>query len=141
MNRGPQIGKARNGTNDRSFVEKANEAFEGVAPDWIIALAELADSTNLETAGEAIGYSGSAISSVLRNVYSGDVGRITEKVRGALLGKVVACPVIGEMSRDTCLDWQSKPKAQTSAHRMRMFHACRNNCPNFRSKGAPNGTE
>lgn len=141
MNRGPRTGKARNGANDRSFVEKADEAFAGNAPDWIVALAEKADATNLDKAGDAIGYSGSAVSSVLRNVYAGDVGRITEKVRGALMGKVVICPVLGEMSRDTCLDWQRKPKAATSAHRMRMFHACRNNCPNFRPKGASNGTE
>lgn len=141
MNRGPQAGKARNGATDLTFVEKADEAFGGAAPDWIVALAQLADSSGLDAAGAAIGYSGSAVSTVLRNRYAGDVERVAEKARGALLGAVVICPVIGEMTRDTCLDWQQKPKAATSAYRMRMYHACRNNCPHFRTKGASNGTE
>lgn len=135
MNRGPQAGKARNGANDRTYVEKAMEAFEGKPPDWIVALAQKADAGGLDGAAEAIGYSGSLVSTVLRNVYKGDVGRVEQKVRGALLGMTVTCPVIGEMSRHDCLDWQAKPKAATSALRMRMFHACRNNCPNFRPKG------
>lgn len=135
MNRGPQAGKARNGANDRTYVEKAMEAFEGSPPDWIVALAQKADAGGLDGAAEAIGYSGSLVSTVLRNVYKGDVGRVEQKVRGALMGMTVTCPVIGEMSRHDCLDWQAKPKAATSALRMRMFHACRNNCPNFRPKG------
>ncbi|WDR00721.1 transcriptional regulator [Devosia sp. J2-20] len=135
MNRGPQTGKARNGANDRSYMDKATEAFDGNPPEWIVALAARADLTGLDGAAEAIGYSGSLVSTVLRNIYKGDVGRVEEKVRGALLGLTVDCPVIGEMSRHTCLDWQGKPKAATSALRMRMYHACRNNCPHFRPKG------
>ena len=135
MNRGPQIGKARNGANDRSYIDKATEAFQGQPPDWIVALAGRADLSGLNGAAEAIGYSGALVSTVLRNVYTGDVGRVEQKVRGALLGLTVTCPVLGEMSRDNCLDWQVKPKAATSAVRMRLFHACRNNCPNFRPKG------
>lgn len=141
MNRGPQTGKARNGANDRPYIEKANEAFGGTPPDWIVALAEHLDRVGLETTAETIGYSGSAISTAVRNIYKGDVGRVEEKVRGALMGLTVHCQIIGELSRSACLDWQGKPKAATSAHRMLMYRACRNNCPNFRSKGASNGTE
>lgn len=137
MIRGPQVGKGRNGADKRSFVEKARDATawgEG-APEWVVALAELADHSGLGGAAAAIGYSDGLVSTVLRNSYKGDVDRVAEKVQGALLGKIVVCPVIGEMSRNTCIDWQNKPKAATSAYRMRMFHACRDNCPNFRPKG------
>jgi hypothetical protein len=117
-------------------LQKATDGWEGSPPEWIIALATAAETTGLAGAAQSIGYSIGLVSAVLRNTYRGDVARVAEKVAGALMGATVGCPVIGEMSRNTCLDWQRKPKAATSAYRMRMYHACRNNCPNFRPNAA-----
>ena len=45
------------------------------------------------------------------------------------LPDTIVIPVLGEIRRDTCLDWQAKPFAITSAHRTRMHRACRDGCP------------
>ncbi len=134
MNRGPAPGTR---SEQRSFVEKAMLAWGEPCPPWVVALAELADSRRLKAAGEAIGYSGSLVSTVLSNAYQGDIDKVRQKVMGALMGETVQCPGLGHtMSRKTCLDWQDKPRASTSSLRSRMYRACRNNCPNFRRGGS-----
>ena len=137
MKRGPQTdtGRARNG-DDRSFAQKAAEAHGGAPEDWVIALAKLADQKGLRVAGETIGYSGATVSQAIAGKYPGDIGKVAEKVRGALLGETVVCPPYGLddiIDRKKCLDWQDKPKAATSAFRVRMYRACRQ-CPNFRNQ-------
>ena len=133
MKTGPQIGAGANG-DARSFVEKAIDCWTMV-PEWVEELAKLADAEGLKGAGERIGYSGSAVSQVINNKYgNGDLGRVEEKVAGALMGAVVWCQGVGDdVPRHTCLDWQKKPFVASSPDRARMFRACRNNCPNFRS--------
>lgn len=138
MRPGPQPGRGQ-ARDARTFVEKAAAAWTmefPEVPDWVNALAERADESSLNAVGEAIGYSGSLVSQVLHNKYKkGDLGRVEEKVRGALLGKVVWCHGVGDnIARHTCLDWQKKPFAATSPDRTRMYRACRNNCPHFRAQ-------
>lgn len=131
MIRGPQ-GRVRTG-DERSFIEKAQEAYQADPPDWVMALAERADRDGLKATGAAIGYSGAAVSLAINGKYTGDVDKVAEMTRGALLGAEVDCPILGTMDRKTCLDWQDKPRAQTSSLRARMFRACRG-CVHFRSK-------
>ena len=128
MKRGPETG--RGGSADpRSFADKAAEAHGGTAPDWVAALAGLADRGGLKAAAEAIGYSGGLVSQVIANKYPGDIAKVEATTRGALLGATVECPGAGDtMNRKTCLDWQDKPWAATSAFRVRMYRACRA-CP------------
>lgn len=124
---------------DKDFAAKAQLSWSP-APDWVTVLAELADAKGLKAAGEAIGYSDSLVSNVIAKKYPGDIGRVEEKVRGALLGLTVDCPGTGEsMSRDICLDWQKKPFEPTSQQRCRMYRACRNGCPHFRKGGGSDG--
>lgn len=139
---GARKGAVRAG-DDRTYSEKVADAW-GEAPDWVAELAAYADAHSAKVAADAVGYSAATLSVVMNRAASiekFDIGRIEQAVRGALMGLTVVCPVIGEMSRHTCLDWQTKPKAATSAYRMRMYHACRSGCPHFRSKGSSNGTE
>jgi len=120
-----------------TFAEKARIAFGGTPPDWVQALAEYCDQpgVGLRGAHKRLGYSTSVISTVIRKKYVlGDLGRVEEKVRGLLLGLSVDCPELGEISRNVCLDWQGKPRAQTSSQRARMWRAC-GACPNFRAHG------
>ncbi|MBB99162.1 MAG: transcriptional regulator [Rhodobacteraceae bacterium] len=122
------------GVTTISMADKAAAAW-GEAPDWIRELALLADREGLSSAGVRIGYSAATTSQVINAKYRGDLGRVEERVRGALMGLSVACPVLGDLSRDLCLDWQAKGYAPTSAHRVRMFRACRSGCPHSRIKG------
>lgn len=129
MKTGPQKGRS---ADPRTFAEKAASAWGEPVPDWIEALAAKADATGLGGAGEAIDYSGSAVSSVIANKYQGDLERVEGKVRGALLGLTVECPVAGEMRRSDCLEWQKKPFVASSSYRVQMYRACRSGCPNSR---------
>lgn len=133
MTPGPQKGRGPNG-DDRSFVEKARAAWSPI-PEWVTALAEVADARGLAAAGKAIDYSGSLVSSVIANKYAGDITRVSEKVKGALLGHTVDCPRLGEMARSVCLEWQKKPLAHTSSLRVEMYRACRGGCPHSRLQG------
>lgn len=135
MKRGPLPGTARN-IDERSFLEKAQSGWDGDLPDWVSVLASHADAHSLKVTGDAIGYSHSLVSNVIAGKYRGDLGRVKERVRGALMGLTVECPGTGEpMPRHTCLDWQKKPFEATSQQRCRMYRACRGGCPNFLPKG------
>lgn len=130
MNRGP----APNSRPAVSFLVKVRVAWGEPTPDWVIELARLADREGLAGAELLIGYSRSCLSTVLSRKYRGDMDRVAQKVRGALMNETVECPVLGEIGRDRCLDEQNEPFRATSAFRARLYHACRSGCPNARRK-------
>lgn len=127
MIRGPQTARS-----SVDAVEKANTAWGADLPDWVLVLAEACSKTNQSTVARRIDYSPAVVSSVLSNSYKGDIGRVEQMVRGALMSETVTCPLLGDIARNVCLEWQAKPYAATSSHRAAMFHACRSNCPNSR---------
>lgn len=123
MNRGPIPGSQRT-----DFVARATAAW-GEPPDWVIVLAQEAQRTSGAAAAKRINYSPATVSQVISNSYRGDIGRVAEMVRGALMEATVDCPVLGEIGRDRCLDEQAKPFAATSAHRAQLWHWCQGRCP------------
>lgn len=131
MNRGPQKDSRPAG---KSFVEKVSNAHVTL-PEWLVELASVADREGLAGAGRRIGYSASAVSTVLANKYAGDIDRVEQMVRGALMAVTVECPVLGEIGRDRCLSEQKEPFRATSRHRAQLYHACRGGCPHARKKG------
>lgn len=116
--------------------EKAEAAWGADMPDWVRELAGLASRTSLNAAARRLGYSPSTLSQTLANKYPGDLERIADTVRGALMGETVTCPVLGDIGRDACLAWQGKPRAITNAIRSRVYKACRSGCAHSRLKGA-----
>ncbi len=130
MNRGPARNSKPAGP---TFADKAAAAWSTV-PDWVAELATLADREGLGGAEKRIGYSRSAISTVINGKYAGDLGRVEEMVRGALMAATVECPVLGEIGRDRCLSEQDEPFRATSAFRAQLYHACRSGCPHSRKK-------
>lgn len=132
MNRGPMPNSRPAG---KTFAEKAVDAYGADTSDWVLELARLADAEGLGGAGKKIGYSRSAVSNVLNGKYgAGDLARVENMVRGALMAETVECPVIGTIGRDRCLTEQNEPFRATSAFRAQLYHACRNGCPNARQK-------
>lgn len=127
MNRGPLPGKAA-----VDHVAKAHTAWGENVPAWIVILAEACNRSSQSAVAKDLGYSGSAISLVIGNNYNGDLVRIEQMVRGALMAETVRCPILGELERNVCEAWQRKPFATTSSHRIRMHQACRSGCPNSR---------
>jgi hypothetical protein len=133
MNRGPISGQS---TQTKSFLEKATDAYGQPLPDWILQLANLADTVGLSGCEKRINYSRSAISSVLNGKYAkGDMGRFESMVRGALMAETVECPVLGQIGRDRCLNEQNEPFRATSSFRAQLYHACRGGCVNARKVG------
>jgi hypothetical protein len=115
------------------YVGKAAAAWHGAAPDWIVALAEACAKSSQSAVAKKVGYSAPTISAVLGNSYRGDMNRVETMVRGALIGETVMCPALGTMPKNECLDWQAKPYAATSSHRVAMYRACRDGCPYSRN--------
>lgn len=130
MNRGPAKGSRPAGL---SFAEKVCAAY-GDPDGWLLELARLADAEGLGGAEKRIGYSRSAISTVLSGKYGGDMERVAQMVRGALMSETVDCPVLGEIGRDRCATEQKEPFRATSAFRAQLYHACKV-CPNRRHAG------
>lgn len=117
---------------------KARAAWGDPPPDWIVALAEACNATTQSAVGKKIGYSGSTVSQVLSDTYrNGDMVRIESVIRGALMAENVLCPVLQAIGRDVCLSWQKRPFSTASANAVRMYQACRDNCPH--SRLAPKG--
>ena len=112
------------------------EAWGDDAPDWIKALAARADALGSQRlAAEEIGYSSATINQVLRGRYRGDLGKVEDKVRGALLGETVKCPALGPIGKDRCHAHQDAPFAATNSMRVRLYRACRAGCPNSKIGG------
>lgn len=120
MNRGPRPGSA---TVD--YVAKAFAAWGPDAPDWVIVLARKAEEIGQAAAGALITYRASTISEVISKKYRGDLGRVEQMVRGALMSETVMCPVLDEIGRDVCLEEQSATFRATNSTRGRLRRACR----------------
>lgn len=129
--RGPKKGTV----TKTDFVAKARAAWGERIPDWVMTLAQECSRRSGSAVAEQIKYSPAVVSHVLANRYPGDIGRVEEKVRGALMGETVVCPILGELPLDRCLDEQKKPNNATSSIRSRVFRACRSGCPHSRLKG------
>lgn len=101
-------------------------------PEWVLMLAEECDRTSQGKAAARLGVKSPAIvNQALQNKYTGRMDRLEERVRGELMNKVLACPVLGEISARRCLDEQARPFTSSNALRLRVKRACAV-CPNRR---------
>ena len=122
----------QNPSPKNDYLAVAREAWGDALPDWIDCLAREAIRTSGAAVAQRLGYSPAVVSDILRSKYRGAVGAVEQKVRGALMGATLICPVLDEIGRDRCLDEQKKKFSGTSAIRTRLFHACRNGCAHSR---------
>ncbi len=96
-------------------------------PDWVLLLADAVAAHGNGHAAARIGYSPSVPSQVLGNKYTGgDLASVEQAVRGALGGETLACPVLGEVRADACLEHQKHSRAgnRGSELRVRLAAAC-----------------
>lgn len=82
---------------------------------------------------KALGVSAGTVSNALNGRYIGDVDALASRIRGALMGVTVSCPVMGQLDLKHCLDYQRRPLVFTNPLRVRLHRACKT-CPN--RKGA-----
>jgi DNA-binding transcriptional regulator YdaS (Cro superfamily) len=106
--------------------------------DWIHELRVASTPTPADprrsqaTAAAKIGYSPSVVNQVLKGTYKGDLKSVQRAVEGALMGATVECPVIGELSRARCIEYQRAGFRATNPMRVALSRACPT-CPNRRS--------
>lgn len=98
--------------------------------DWKIVLAEACARSSQAAIARRIGYSAGVISGVLKGTYKGDESRVQQAVEGALMGLTVDCPVIGEIPRNVCLEYQRRPFAATNPMRVQLARTCPT-CPHY----------
>ena len=118
-------------------IDRARAAWGDALPDWVAELAGACDASSQSRVARRIGYSASVISQVLTRTYRGSLATVEQKVRGALMRETIECPVMGELSRDRCIDNQrlaARGVIATSSMRSRLYHACRR-CHHSRMKG------
>jgi len=114
-------------------VARATAAWGNALPDWVLVLAETCQKSTQSAVAKRLSYSPAVVSAVLSNSYQkGDMAKLEQMVRGALMAETVVCPMLGDVARNVCLDWQSKPYSPTSSHRVTMYRACRDGCHNSR---------
>ena len=116
------------------FVGNAREAWGGDPPDWIVVLAAECARADATSVARRLGYTVAVVSAVVRNKYPGAMAKVEGRIRGAYMGALVDCPVLGEIERDRCLDEQRLKHFGTSAMRTRIYRACRGGCPHSHLK-------
>lgn len=94
--------------------------------DWIKVLRGECTRVGRKRVSIIINYSETVISQVLNGKYPGDLKRVEEKVKGALMGATVDCPVVGEMPRNRCIDHQRRAGsfAATNPTRVQLSQTC-----------------
>jgi hypothetical protein len=117
----------------RDQIAKAHAAWGEAIPAEVLILAEACKARTSRAVAQQLNYSDAVISHVLANKYPGDLPKVFAKIRGALMGEMVMCPILDAIGRDRCLTEQAKPFAATNSTRARLFHACRT-CPNRQQK-------
>lgn len=96
---------------------------------WLAALRRACDEKSQAAVARRLGLSPATVNQVLKGSYKGNLRAIEERVRGALMGLMVECPILGGIRRNVCLDWQAKPFAATNEQRVMLYRACRSGCP------------
>ena len=123
-------------------VAAAREAWGDDAPDWVIELAAECDRVGQRKAAERIGLSASVVNETVRNRYKGRSDNVASRVRGALMGAKVQCPVVGEIGRHRCLANQTKPFSDANPTSVALHRECPK-CKHFRppSKAQPQASQ
>lgn len=111
---------------DVSAVDKATAAWGMEIPDWVLVLAQECDLSSQNKVADRIGYSPAAVSQLLKNAYKANVQAIKQAVNGAFMGKLIECPMLGDLPANECLKNQRLSFAVTNPMRVRLYRACRN---------------
>jgi hypothetical protein len=99
--------------------------------DWLTVLREQCKSTSQAAVAKLLSYSPAVVNQVLKGTYKGDLARVQRSVEGALMGLTVECPIVGEIPRNRCLEFQRRDFAATNPFRVQLSRSCPT-CPNRR---------
>ncbi len=112
---------------------------------WLQALRAEVARTSQARVAERLKISEATVSQVLSGNYKANTQRIERRVRGELMGEVVECRVLYDISLRVCQDTQERPRGAGSNPQLQQcFSACRGVgrweskgvCPNYCGPGA-----
>lgn len=93
-------------------------------PKWVQELrAQCAVSSQRKVAVK-LGYSNATINQVLKGTYKGDLNKVEQKVRGAYMGETVGCPILGELSKNKCIEHQAAKYSSVNRLRVQLYKTC-----------------
>ena len=116
-----------------SAMEKANAAWGTAMPDWVKALAEACDEQGLRKVAAKLNVS-PAIVSLAINRKRTDLSFVRYPVEKVLMITMVACPVLGVLGRNECLQEQMKPFSGVNPLTVQLYQACRGGCKYYTHK-------
>ena len=105
---------------------------------WIEVLRVASANGKQKSVAKQIGYSSSVISQVLTGTYRDELPperrqqalkRIQMAVEGALLKAEVACPILGELPQQKCIELQRRPFSAANPTDVQLYRSCRGGCP------------
>lgn len=114
-----------------SAMEKAQAAWGTAMPDWVKALAEACDEQGLRKVAAKLDVS-PAMASLAINKKRRDLAFIKYPVEKVLMITMVACPVLGVMGRQECLQYQVAEFSPANPQTVQLYQACRNGCKYYR---------
>lgn len=100
---------------------------------WLGVLRHQCEMTSQAAVARRLGVSPAMINQALKRCYKGNIERLRARVEGAYIGRVVQCPVLGEIATDTCVFHQERPFAATNPQRVMLFVTCRT-CPHNKQR-------
>jgi hypothetical protein len=93
--------------------------------EWLDALREACERSSQAKVAKRLKVSTALVSRVLRGTYPGASPMLESRVRGELMSRTVACPVLGEILVSRCDEEMRRPFAATSPIRVQTYLACR----------------
>lgn len=99
----------------------------GVLPDAVKAALQAAVvkfGSQVKVA-EELRVSSAVVSTLLKDKYPGSVEAMEQRIRGEFMAETVRCPVLGDLSKRSCLDNQALPMAFTNPVRAALGRACK----------------
>lgn len=96
--------------------------------EWVAALAAECRRTSQANTARRLGVSPAVVNQALQGSYKGNLRRVQRLVEGAFMGVTVDCPVVGDLPRDRCIEYQGRPFAATNPMRVQLYCTCPD-CP------------
>jgi len=106
------------------------ENFARKTPRWLSELRIQCKKKPQTKVAQELSYSPAVINQVLAGKYKGNLERVAETVCSVYLGETVICPVMGELEKHRCRQFQKETFSATNPIRIRRFRACRTGCIN-----------
>lgn len=118
--------------NTDNIAARVVEVYANLLPasHWREALQQACEQQGRAAIARLLGYSTTTLSLVLADKYVGDLNKVIAKIEGALMGVEVACPVIGSIPKNRCIEQQSRAPSIANPLRLQFGKTCPS-CPNF----------